>query len=114
LICLKISPEVTTKLNVFKVINASGEGRCDADSAGNNAKRFRHFGGKPADMIFHHMIITPDAEPDRLPFPQPSDKWLKREVDSHDWMTFINHIFRNDGVENTTPEELEVDAALGL
>jgi hypothetical protein len=47
---------------------------------------------KPADTVFHHMIITPDAGPDHLPFPQPSAKWLKREVDSHDWITFINHI----------------------
>jgi hypothetical protein len=68
---------------------------------------------KPADTVFHHMIITPDAGAEHFPFPRPSDKWLKREVDFHDWKTFTNHLFPQ-GFDNNTPEELEVDAALGL
>ena len=42
LIGLEISAEVTTKPDVFKAINSSSEGRCYADSTGNNAKRLGH------------------------------------------------------------------------
>ena len=37
---------MTTKLNVFEAINASSEGRCNADNAGNNTKRLCHSEGE--------------------------------------------------------------------
>jgi ankyrin repeat protein len=69
---------------------------------------------KPSDTIFHHMIITVDAGPHSLLFPQPLDKWTRRELDSHDWMTFLNHLFPFHGVRDSESQELGVYIDLSL
>ena len=47
----------------------------------------------PQDTFYHHMAIGPDARPENLPFPQPSENGISRSVDIQDWLTFLNHLF---------------------
>lgn len=42
------------------------------------------------NLISHHIIIGPRANIFTIPFPQPEELWLERDVQFQDWMTFMN------------------------
>lgn len=55
---------------------------------------------RPRDTLFHLLIIGQETRTDELPYPQPSDRWSGRAVDSQDWDTFLNHLFPKHSVES--------------
>jgi hypothetical protein len=45
------------------------------------------------DTLLVHMInITNDTQPSDIPFPEPEEKWLERDVLPQDWETFVNYL----------------------
>jgi hypothetical protein len=61
------------------------------------------------------MTITPGHNQGNLPFPHPGQKWISREVDHHDWTTFLTHLFPPAAAENNNgPYELEANAGLDM
>jgi len=70
---------------------------------------------KPRHAYYHHMTITPSHSTANLPFPHPGQKWISRQVDHHDWATFLTHLFPPAAAENTNgPYELEANAGLDI
>lgn len=71
---------------------------------------------RPADTNYHHMIIGPHTLSEHLSFPQPSERWLQRGVDSQDWATFLNHLFPHHGVgrDEKSPAGRESNAGLDM
>lgn len=71
---------------------------------------------RPVDTYYHHMILDTHSQPDQLPFPEPSERWLSRGIDDQDWATFLNHLFPAYGSSHpaNTATELEADAELDI
>jgi ankyrin repeat protein len=72
---------------------------------------------RPRDTLYNLIIISPDTCPDNLSYPQPKDKWSERAVDTHDWDTFLNHLFPKHSVEShalSTHKQLKGGSGLPL
>jgi hypothetical protein len=70
---------------------------------------------RPRHNLYHHMTITPGHSPGNLPFPHPGQKWISREVDHHDWTTFLTHLFPPAAAENHNgPYELEANIDMDM
>ncbi|KAL9596541.1 MAG: hypothetical protein Q9219_005719 [cf. Caloplaca sp. 3 TL-2023] len=46
----------------------------------------------PAGTLPCHIAVLPDATATHLPMPEPNRILVDRDVDSHDWITFVNHL----------------------
>lgn len=70
---------------------------------------------RPRNTLYHHITITPDHSPGNLPFPHPGQKWISREVDHHDWTTFLTHLFPPAAAENNNgSDELQSNGYLDM
>jgi ankyrin repeat protein len=72
---------------------------------------------RPRDTVYHLIIISHHTCPENLSYPQPKDKWSERAVDSHDWDTFLNHLFPKHSVEShalSTHKQLKGGSGLPL
>jgi len=45
---------------------------------------------RPADTIYHHLMVDSETSPVNLWFPEPSDRWHIRGVDRQDCMYYIH------------------------
>ncbi|KAI9738460.1 MAG: hypothetical protein M1818_005357 [Claussenomyces sp. TS43310] len=43
-------------------------------------------------LLIYTLLLGDDLEPEDIPYPQPEDAWLQRELTKQDWATFINHL----------------------
>ncbi|KAI9806210.1 MAG: hypothetical protein M1825_006325 [Sarcosagium campestre] len=48
---------------------------------------------RPSSLTSHHLSIHANDGPDTIPFPEPEQRWLARDVSRLDWATFLNHLF---------------------
>ncbi|KAL8832147.1 MAG: hypothetical protein Q9170_005006 [Blastenia crenularia] len=46
----------------------------------------------PVNILPCHIAILPNCAADDLPMPEPKQILIDRDVDLHDWMTFVNHL----------------------
>lgn len=70
---------------------------------------------RPRNVFYHHMTLSPDSRAENMPFPQPIETWTGREVDGHDWATFLSFLLSPFGAEGRKEtQELETDADLDL
>ncbi|KAI4194966.1 MAG: hypothetical protein LQ346_003578 [Caloplaca aetnensis] len=51
---------------------------------------------KPAITLPVHIAVLPEAAIADLPMPEPKHILVDRDVESHDWSTFVNHILPNE------------------
>jgi len=83
------------------------------------ASAFAYFELRPVlhlstDTLLVHIInITNDTQPSDIPFPEPEEKWLERDVLPQDWETFVNYLIphhtdvsNHDVAERKLKEEL--------
>lgn len=47
------------------------------------------------EFLEHNIHFDSSTTPTRLPFPRPSDGYLRRDVTGQDWATFVNYLFSN-------------------
>ena len=51
---------------------------------------------KPLSILHHRMIFSQNLKIENLSFPQPGQKWLKRNLGRSDWIAFLNHLIPQD------------------
>lgn len=57
-------------------------------------RRFRRdSASEELDLLEHNIHFESDTATARLPFPRPSDAYLRRDVTGQDWATFVNCLF---------------------
>ena len=57
-------------------------------------RRFqRDHASEELDILEHNIHFDSGSTPTRLPFPHPSDVYIRRDVTGQDWATFVNYLF---------------------
>ncbi|KAL8635531.1 MAG: hypothetical protein Q9228_006985 [Teloschistes exilis] len=73
---------------------------------------------RPAHALRCCLTLFPDTTPDHFPMPEPKQSLVDRDVTSHDWMTFVNHLIpyetirrhpREKGGEKGVQRDIAVD-----
>ena len=95
-------PTLTSSTSRYPVEDASGE-----QESNLHVSAAAYFEMRPppsqrsSSTLPCHIAVLPGTTAEDLPLPEPKRILLERDVESHDWMTFVNHLVPYSSLELT-------------